>query len=65
MQMGGGCILYVDEQQLPPPLPPPGTHSRRASATASAAESTLRSGVKVKPGEVFEALCDCVFASKR
>lgn len=40
MQMGGGCILYVE---------------------ASASNNTKA----LEPRDVFEALCDCVFASKR
>ena len=43
MQMGGGCILYVEAGQ----------------SNSSSKPSRL------KQLDVFEALCDCIFASKR
>jgi hypothetical protein len=49
MQMGGGCILYTEPQQ----------HHGISRHDSNARVRRLR------PGDVFEALCDCIFASKR
>jgi hypothetical protein len=49
MQMGGGCILYTDHQ---------GQGQQRGV-------SPTKRVVRLKARDVFEALCDCIFASTR
>jgi len=49
MQMGGGCILYTDHQ---------GQGQQRGVSPA-------KKVVRLKARDVFEALCDCIFASTR
>ncbi len=51
MQMGGGCILYVE----------PCNNNNNGNGVKNAANTSAR----LKPLDVFEALCDCIFASKR
>jgi hypothetical protein len=49
MQMGGGCILYTEPQ---------GQQQQQLQGAA-------KNAVRLKARDVFEALCDCVFASSR
>lgn len=57
MQMGGGCILYAENA---------------AAATRDCGAGPCGSGERrpsgasfLRPKDVFETLCDCIFASRR
>ena len=56
MQMGGGCILFTEPER----------RGAKACTTTSGSSSIgATEGTEVSVSEVFDALCDCVFASKR
>jgi hypothetical protein len=67
MQMGGGCILYVeqpmdDDRRKDALLR---GSSKKAANGAAAINACSGDGMHIRPANVFEALCDCVFASKK
>jgi hypothetical protein len=65
MQMGGGCILYTE---------PHGMQTVQGVFQPSVKQQNCKTGVESSTSacarllcarDVFEALCDCIFASKR
>jgi hypothetical protein len=101
MQMGGGCILYTEPQNMhmshdyaspSQPVHSPAvkkqsqnqqrSHARQVDGTKSSSNNNSTGGggngaapdsgkkgasarIRLMPAEVLEALCDCIFASKR
>lgn len=55
MQMGGGCILYTE----PPPL------QHHVGGGCNNGHQGQTPAVRLDARDVFDALCDCIFASKR
>jgi len=57
MQMGGGCILYAESSS--------GGVTSSAGPCSSNRGSSSQQQLLLRPKDVFETLCDCIFASKR
>lgn len=65
MQMGGGCILYAEELHEAAAAAAGRGPCANNSGTKASAKQAGQKNLLMSPRDVFEALCDCIFSSKR
>jgi hypothetical protein len=66
MQMGGGCILYTEPHSMQTVQGVFQPSGRQQNCKTGVTESSTSACARLLCArDVFEALCDCIFASKR